>query len=33
MAEDRVTLQEETALRVRQLEVKFDNFETENKNV
>ena len=31
MAEDSVTLQEETALRVRQLEVKFDDFETENK--
>ena len=31
MAEDRVTLQEETALRVRELEVKFDAFESENK--
>ena len=31
MAETSVTLAEETALRVRQLEVKFDNFETENK--
>ena len=31
MAEDSVTLQEETALRVKQLEVKFDDFETENK--
>ena len=31
MAETSVTLAEETALRVRQLEVKFDAFETENK--
>ena len=31
MAETSVTLAEETALRVRQLEVKFDDFETENK--
>ena len=31
MAETSVTLAEETALRVRQLEVKFDGFETENK--
>ena len=31
MAEDSVTLVEETALRVRELEVKFDAFETENK--
>ena len=31
MAENSVILQEETALRVRQLEVKFDAFETENK--
>ena len=31
MAEGNVTLAEETALRVRQLEVKFDDFETENK--
>ena len=31
MAGTSVTLAEETALRVRQLEVKFDDFETENK--
>ena len=31
MAETSVTLAEETALRVRQLEVKFDDFETQNK--
>ena len=31
MAEESVILQEETALRVKQLEVKFDAFETENK--
>ena len=31
MAETSVTLAEETALRVRQLEVKFDDFETETK--
>ena len=31
MAEDSVTSQEETALRVRQLEIKFDDFETQNK--
>ena len=31
MAETSVTLAEETALRVRQLKVKFDDFETENK--
>ena len=29
MAEDSVTLQEETALRVKQLEVKFDHFEAD----
>ena len=31
MAEDSVTLTEETALKVRELEVRFDAFETENK--
>ena len=31
MTETSVTLAEETALRVRQLKVKFDDFETENK--
>ena len=31
MDEDAISLAEETALRVRQLEVKFDDFETENK--
>ena len=31
MVEDSVTLQEETALRVKQLEVKFDAFETETR--
>ena len=31
MAETAITLAEETALRVRELEVKFDSFETENK--
>ena len=31
MAEDGITLAEETALRVKQLEVKFDDFETDSK--
>ena len=31
MAQDSVTLAEETALRVKQLEVKFDDFETDTK--